>query len=405
MNKNALVDKALEEGKGILRLMPNWVPRTFARPGKRLRLHPDDYYILGKERGPICERWLSSTTHAENGKLTPEDEGLSYVALDKQGREKITMRDMVEFKKDQIIGKDLWDKYKRWPIYSKFFDNMGPLPHHIHHREEHAKRVGMAGKPEMYFFPTQMNNHGGEFPFTFFGFNPDTTKEQVLNSLKNYAKRDNNILGLSKAYKLELDTGWDVPPGIMHAPGSLCTYEPQFASDISAMYQSVMYNGELFGEDMLWMNCPKEELGNYEYLMDLIDWDLNTDPDFHKNRYMIPHPVKSIDEMKEDGYQEEWICYKSDKICAKRLTIFPRRTVTIKDLAAYGIICIQGHGKFGVWELGAAVLIHYGSLSDDEFFVTEKAAKEGVKITNPSDCDNIVILKHFSENSARPVGL
>ena len=34
----------------------------------------------------------------------------------------------------------------------------------------------------------------------------------------------------------------------------------------------------------------------------------------------------------------------------------------------------------------------------DEYFVTEKAAKEGVKIVNPSETDPIVILKHFSDN-------
>lgn len=36
----------------------------------------------------------------------------------------------------------------------------GPLPHHIHHRDEQAARVGQSGKPEMYFFPAQLNNHG-----------------------------------------------------------------------------------------------------------------------------------------------------------------------------------------------------------------------------------------------------
>jgi hypothetical protein len=48
----------------------------------------------------------------------------------------------------------------------------------------------------------------------------------------NFAKGDNGITNLSRAYKLALDTGFDVPPGILHAPGSLCTYEPQFASDV-----------------------------------------------------------------------------------------------------------------------------------------------------------------------------
>ncbi len=178
------VQKALEQGKGVFRLAPTWVPRSFCRPGKRIKLHPEDYYVLGGERGGIDERWLASTTWAENGPLTPDDEGLSYIVVDSEGREKILLRDAVALAGSEIIGQTLWSKYGRWAMFSKFFDNAGPLPHHIHHRDAHAARVSADGKPEMYFFPSQMNNHGGEFPFTFFGFNEDVTKDRVLQALK-----------------------------------------------------------------------------------------------------------------------------------------------------------------------------------------------------------------------------
>ena len=396
-NAKGLAEEALQKGHGILRLAPTWVPRSFCRPGKRIKLAPEDYNVLG-ERGGIDERWFSSTTWAENGPGTPDDEGLSYVVVDEEGKEKVLLRDVVEILGAEVVGEHLWEKYHKWPMFSKFFDNMGPLPHHIHHRDEHAKRVGAAGKPEMYFFPAQLNNHGGEFPFTFFGFNPETTKEEVLEALKAFPERDNNILALARAYKLEPDTGWDVPPGVMHAPGSLCTYEPQFASDVYAMYQSVLMNGQIVGTDLLWKNTPEEEIGNYDYLLDVIDWDLNVDPDFHKNRIMRPKAVKPMEEMLAEGYIDEWVCYKCDKVSAKRLTILPGHTVTVKDAAAYGLICLEGHGTFGGFEIESPALIHYGQLTHDEYFVTEDAAKAGVTITNPSTTDPIVMLKHFSEN-------
>lgn len=397
MQKKELVKKALEQGGGILRLAPTWVPRSFCRPGKRIKLHPDDYFILGK-RGGIDERWLASTTWAENGPGTPDDEGLSYIVVDEAGEEKILLRDAIEVMGEEIIGETLWKKYGKWAMYSKFFDNAGPLPHHVHHGDEHAAKVGADGKPEMYFFPSQLNNHGGEFPFTFFGFNPETTKEEVLECLKKFPKGDNNILGLSKAHKLELDTGYQVDAGVLHAPGSLCTYEPQFASDVYAMYQSVLLNGQVVGEELLWKNCPEESIGDYEYLLDVIDWDKNVDPDFHEHNYMPPVPVSPIEEMEKEGYIEEWICYKCPTVSAKRLTVLPGQTVTIKDSAPYGIICLQGNGKFGGWSLETPALIRYGELTNDEYFVTEKAAKEGITIVNPSTTDPIVILKHFSEN-------
>src|SRR5579885_2856125 len=73
-----LVDAALEDSGGLLRLAPCWVPRSFLQPGKRLKLHPDDLYAFGLNRGGIDERWFASTTPAANDNRT-SDEGLSYV--------------------------------------------------------------------------------------------------------------------------------------------------------------------------------------------------------------------------------------------------------------------------------------------------------------------------------------
>ncbi len=388
----SIAKELLKEGNGVYRLSPTWVPRSFCRPGKRIKLHPDDYYVFGLERGGVDERWFASTTWAENGPGTPDDEGLSYI-VSADGCKKMLLRDAVAELKGEIIGDGLWNKYHAWPMFSKFFDNMGPLPHHIHHRDEHAKRVGAAGKPEMYFFPSQCNNHEGEFGYTFFGLRPETTKEEVKTCLQEFKNGDNHLLDHSQAYKIKLDTGWDVPPGVLHAPASLCTYEPQFASDVYAMYQSVLYGGHCVPEDLLWKNCPEEERGNFDYLIDVIDWDKNVDPNFSKNRYMEPKVI-----WKNKSGCEEWICYKCDKVSAKRLTVYPGESVTVKDMAAYGFILIEGYGKFGVWNISTPTLIRYGELTNDEFFVSEAAALEGITITNNSKTEPLVMLKHFAEN-------
>src|SRR5881397_826772 len=40
----------------------------------------------------------------------------------------------------------MWGKYKKWPVYSKFFDNLGPIPHHMHQSAEQAALLGREGK-------------------------------------------------------------------------------------------------------------------------------------------------------------------------------------------------------------------------------------------------------------------
>ncbi|MBE6556060.1 MAG: hypothetical protein E7663_07555, partial [Ruminococcaceae bacterium] len=174
---------------------------------------------------------------------------------------------------------------------------------------------------------------------------------------------------------------------------SMCTYEPQFASDVYAMYQSVLHGGHTVSEELLWKNCPPEERGNFDYLIDVIDWDKNVDPNFSKNRFMKPVMIDQ-----NDDYREEWICYKCREVSAKRLTVYPGKTAIIRDAAAYGFILLQGRGRFGEWEIETPTLIRYGELTNDEFFVTERAAKEGIRITNTSSTEPIVMLKHFAEN-------
>jgi len=399
MKTDRIIQAAFEQGGGILRLAPAWVPRSFCIPGRRIKLHPDDYYALGGERGGIDERWFASTTPADNGPLTGKDEGLSQVVFaDGSTVVQVTLRDAVAELRGALIGERLWREYGKWPMFSKFFDNQGALPHHIHHRDRHAALVGQMGKPEAYYFPPQLNNHGGDFPFTFFGFEPGTTKAQVRDCLARFTRGDNRITSLSKAYRLDPGTGWDIPPGILHAPGSLCTYEPQRAADVYAMYQSVV-DGKVIPEALLWKDTPSEKIGDIDHLMEVIDWEANTDPEFAKHHFMEPRPVRPVAEMEEEGYIENWICYRNRAYSAKELTVLPGRSVVIRDNAAYGLIMVQGHGTLNKWAIETPALIRYGQLTHDEFFVSEATARAGVTVVNPSPSDPIVMLKHFAADN------
>ena len=100
--------------------------------------------------------------------------------------------------------------------------------------------------------------------------------------------------------------------------------------------------------------------------------------------------------MEAEGYMDEWITYGSEWFSAKRLTVQPGRSVTIKDKGAYGAINIQGYGQFGVHPTNSPTMIRFGQMTEDEFFVTAEAAAAGVTVTNNSTTEPLVILRHFN---------
>ena len=391
MSKTALIKEALAAGDGIVRLAPCWVPRVFLMPGGRLKLDPRDLYALGAHRGGIDERWFASTTNADNGPGTPEDEGLSYVALDGQ---RVLLREAIETLGDLFLGAEVMRTYGGFNLLCKFFDNLGPIPHHMHQMEEHARRVGRKGKPEAYYFPVQYNIKENNFPYTFMGLNPGTTRDDVRRCLERWNEGDNGILYHARAYKLQPGTGWQIDAGILHAPGSLVTYEPQVNSDVFGMFQS-MVEGRVVPWDLLVKDVPPEHHHDLDYIISMLDWEANVDPYFARNRLFHPLPVRPESEMAEEGYSEKWVTYSTRLYSAKELTVFPGRSAVIRDAAAYGLIVIQGFGAIGKFDIETPDVIRYGQMTKDELFVTVSAAAEGVRVTNRSDSEDLVMLKHF----------
>jgi len=388
-NVAQVAEAALEAGDGLLRLAPNWVPRSFLHPGLRLKLHPDDTYAFGLDRGGIDERWFGSTTEAANeGRV--HDEGLSYCVHDGQ---RFLLRDVVSELGATIIGDDIWNKYGKWPVYSKFFDNMGPIPHHMHQSAEQAKLVGQEGKPESYYFPPQHNNVGNNFPYTFMGLEPGTTREQVRQCIADWNSGDNGILNLSRAYKLKPGTGWLIPPCILHAPGSLCTYEPQWGSDVFGMYQNLVEGREV-PWSLLVKDMPPEKHRDIDFIVDQLDWEGNLDANFKDNHYLEPI-VDTCDEAHED----KWIVYGrlggDQYFSAKELTVKPGGKVTITDNGASSLIVVQGGGRINNMPLDCPKLIRFHDLTMDEVFITDRAAKAGLTFENTSETENLVLLRYF----------
>ena len=147
--------------------------------------------------------------------------------------------------------------------------------------------------------------------------------------------------------------------------------------------------------ELLTKDVPRDKHEDYDYMVDMLDWEKNLDPDFFRHNFREPRPAGDLREMGKAGYKECWISYGCDDFCGKELTVYPGKTVLIKDAEAYGFILVQGGGTFGTWTIECPTMINYGDLSFDEFFIAKEAARKGIEIKNTSRCENLVMLKHF----------
>jgi len=389
--------EVLDAGEGLLRLAPNWVPRSFLHPGKRIKLHPHDWYAYGAHRGGIDERWFGSTTDAANeGRVWHEGQSFGRVEIGGEEHRLFLLKDAVAAEPARIIGQALWDQYGKWPVYSKFFDNMGPIPHHMHQRQKDAELVGQEGKPESYYFCPQYNNVDNNFAYTFMGLEPGTTKADVRRCLENWSRGDNGILDLSRAYRLQRGTGWLIPPGVLHAPGSLCTYEPQWGSDVFGMFQSLVEGREV-PWSLLVKDMPEEKHGDLDFIIGQLDWEKNVDTHFKESNYLEP-----IVADQGAHWVDRWIVYGRVEgrqlFSARELTLEPGAKCTLKDPGASCWITVQGRGRMGKFALQTPAMIRFGAATEDEVFITHEAASAGVEIENTGS-EPLVSLRYFGPDT------
>jgi hypothetical protein len=389
---------AMDAGRGVLRLLPTWVPRTFGSPGGRLRLRSADLYGFGPHRGGITERWLASTTKADNGPDSTLDEGLSSV-LGPGSR--FLLAEAVEADAAALIGEEMASSYGRWPVVAKFFDNELALPHHLHPRRVHSALVGREPKPEAYYFSPQMNPNPGPRPVTFFGLDAGVTKEDVRHCLERWQDGDNGILTLSRGYQIESGTGWFVPAGVLHAPGSLCTFEVQWGSDVLAVYQSEV-GGQEIDRSLLVKDVPTELHDDLEFIVNLIDWEANTDPLFRRHHMLLPLPV--IDGNHEEAV-DRWVVYGAndglETFSARELTVGPGCGTTLHDPGPSGVIVVQGSGQIAGLRAEEVSTVGLADATSDEFFFTAAAMSDGVEIKNDG-INDLVLLRYFGPGVEAP---
>ena len=113
------------------------------------------------------------------------------------------------------------------------------------------------------------------------------------------------------------------------------TYEPQVNSDVFGMFQSLV-EGRVVPRDLLVKDVPQDKHDDLDFIVGMLDWEANVNPNFGRDNRVFPRPVRPFAETEADGYREQWVCYGTGWYSAKELTVLPKRTVRIKDARPTG---------------------------------------------------------------------
>lgn len=370
----------IEASGGIIPLQPALVARDWLPPGRRLGL-PEEAYDAG-ERGFISERWIASTTSADSADGVVE--GLSYLGWDGAGEH--TLADLVAQAPSAVLGEEYAATHPQGlGVLTKLFDYATRLHYHIHPREQHSRLVGRNPKDEAYYFPPDVDL--GPQPESFFGLHPSLTEAAGREALLPHlvAWQDDAVLELAQGVRIEPDTGFLIPSGILHAPGSALTIEMQEPSDSLAMLQAVNAGRPISKEMMFKDVRPQDRTDRGEsFLLDWVDWEQNADPYFYENHVTRPQRIRESEDARE-----HWIFYGTPKFSGKRTVVLPGRTHILREAGAHAVLAWRGRGSVGDRELLGGVP------GSDEVFVTHSAATSGVRVQNPDPAEDLVLYQFF----------
>jgi hypothetical protein len=377
-----VLDEALSASGGVLRLEPAWVARDFLPPGRRLGL-PESAYDLG-ERGAVCERWLGSTTRADN-RVGPSDEGLSYLRGDDGKR--ILLKAAVDAHPVAIMGAEYAATHPGGlGRLAKIFDYGARLPYHVHPQQQHASLVGCQSKDEAYYFPPGVDM--GAHPETFFGVHPWIARDRRADVLLPYlVDWDSDlILRHARAYLQVPEQGFHVPSGVLHAPGTALTVELQEDSDVLAMFQA-LNAGRIISKELLFKDVRPEDRERHgeRFPLGFVDWELNGDPYFYENRHLSPVPAAGAP---GEGGDEQWIFYNTPKFSGKQLVVRPGARYVTTERGVHNLLVWRGTGTYG------GVAICGGDPDMDELLVVHDAAVRPLVVEN-TGAEDLVVLKFF----------
>ena len=389
----SVLDACLNKHDGVLQLVHRYAGRTFCTPGKRLRLDAASYYPEYMNGTGLDELWMGCTVPIVTGVIdtrtqrAPFREGESHV-LTADGQ-LISLQDLIVADSTAVMGEKITTLSKSllgkvtWPIVSKKFDNLNPIPDHLHWTKWEVYDINSYDNPGV---------SASHYHTTAMGLYSFVTKDQFLDCMKRFGQGEyNGIRHLAPHVMMRLDNGFVMPNGVLHSPTNLCTHELHVTMDEHFLAEDLTLDGRIGAADAFYAcreeDYPTDRHEDWEYLVDKFDFAANQNPDFVQNN---ARPAISAEDFLDNGVDAKWIVYGNflgDQKCSiLRLTLEPGAATTFCPESPTLFHTNRGSGQVGKLEVRYHQDMRLGEVYPEIGFITQSAlASGGVKIRNTGD--------------------
>ncbi|MCH2599497.1 MAG: hypothetical protein MKZ94_08765 [Pirellulales bacterium] len=403
---DSILDECLNANGGVLQLIHRYAGRTFCTPGRRLRLHEESYYPDYMNGTGLDELWMGCTVPIVTGVIdsrtqkAPFREGESHV-LTPNGQV-ISLQDLIASNPNAVMGEKVTEFSKTlfgeatWPIVSKKFDNLNPIPDHLHWTKWEVYDINSFDNPGV---------SASHYHTTAMGLYSFVTKDQFLDCMKRFGQGEyNGIRHLAPHVMMQLDNGFVMPNGVLHSPTDLCTHELHVTMDEHFLAEDLTLDGRIGAADAFYAcreeDYPRDRHEDWEYLVEKFDFAANQDPEFvQKNA----RPAIVAEEFTDNGVNAKWIVYGDflgDQKCSiLRLIVEPGAKTNFCPECPTLFHTNGGTGRVGELEIKYHQDMILGKIYREIGFITQAAlAAGGVEIENTGS-DPLVLTFDFPQQA------
>ncbi len=314
----------------------------------------------------------------------------------------VSLQELIETDPKTIIG-EVHEQFTRetfgkptWGIVSKYFDNLNPIPHHLHWK-----------KWEVYDIHRYVNpgTHYSHYHTTAMGLYPWVTKDMLRDCLSRFgAPQGNDIRSLSPHVKVPVDQGgFCMPNGVLHSPTDLATHEVHVLMDEHFLAEDLTLDGAISVEGAFYacreQDYPKDKHGDWDYLVSIFDFEANQDLNFVLRNSRRP---LRADKFCSEGVEAFWIVHGDflgeQKCSILRLVLQPKAKTTLKFDSPCVFHVNRGMGLVGNMGVNFEKTLHLGQITHELGFITQQAADGGVLFQNAGK-EPFVLTLDFPQNA------